>query len=131
MVIAKELPPPNWNQAQGIVGFPGIFGRSRIGVVGFGHENLDGGVWRCYRGKTGSVGYHRRNRTGNVNFRSNFYMQWAPRTANQNAAAANFRAGMAAWFALATEQKESYNLRARNLRIHGVNLFMREWMFSH
>lgn len=120
MVVETKFPPAYFDQARGLYGFTGIFGRARIGGIGLGHDNEVAGIQKIYR-----------HRTGLVNFRYPFYMQWAPRTVNQQAAAGTFAAGMTAWAGLTQEQKDEYNLKAKNLRMHGVNLFMREWMFSH
>ena len=119
MVVEAKYPPKNCDQAKGLYGYTGFFGFARVGGLALGHGNDTAGVYRIYRG-----------RSGLVNFRYPFYMQWAPRTANQKAASGDFADGMAAWAALTQEQKDEYNQKALKMRMHGVNLFMREWMFS-
>jgi len=42
-----------------------------------------------------------------------------------------FRNGMSAWALLTSEQKTEYNIRGNKIKLHGVNLFLRNWLKSH
>jgi len=119
MVVEKILGPKYYHQSCGLYGFTGSLGWTRIGGIAFGFDNDEAGVLRTYV-------YSR----GRVTNKYPFYMQWAPRTAAQNVASGNFANGMAAWAALTQEQKNEYNLKAKRAHLHGVNLYMREWMLS-
>lgn len=63
--------------------------------------------------------------------RENFYIPKEPGTGKQPATWNNFKNGMAAWKALTSEEKQEYNIRANKMKLHGVNLFLREWLNSH
>jgi hypothetical protein len=66
-----------------------------------------------------------------------FYIRESFMTHDQHATAPrlagwqNFRNGMTAWGGLTSQQKQAYNKRGDRLQLHGVNLFLREWLKSH
>ena len=75
--------------------------------------------------------YQRRHNKGKVVYaKMKFYIPSNPRTVPQQNWRAVFGAGMTAWGNLTNEQKEVYNERAKSLHLHGVNLFMREYLKS-
>lgn len=120
MAIKKPWQRPQCRHISKIYGMNGHLGNQRLGHLCLGYENEPAGI------------YQRKYQFGKpITSREKFYMQNKPRTANQNAAAATFAAGMAAWALLTDDQKEVYNNKAKKYRIEGVNLFMREYMLSH
>lgn len=120
--MAIKYPPKNLpaDQTRKTYGFTGQLGYNRLGKFALGLENKHAGTYRV-----DNPSGHQRT------VKNKFYMQWKPRTENQLAAAQTFREGMAAWKALTPEEKAQYNEDAKEFRIEGVNLFMREWMRSH
>jgi len=76
--------------------------------------------------------YQRRHNKGKVVYaRLKFYIPKNPRTAPQQSHRAKFTAGMTAWANLTENEKASYNERAKSLSLHGVNLYMREYLKSN
>lgn len=76
--------------------------------------------------------YHRRHRRGKVIYsRLKFYIPSNPQTAPQQNNRAKFTAGMTSWAGLTSEQKAVYNERAKKRHLHGVNLFLREYLNSN
>jgi len=63
--------------------------------------------------------------------RKNFYIPANPNTDPQKVQREKFGNGMTAWALLTDEQKAVYNQRAQKYKMHGVNLFLREWIHSH
>lgn len=111
---------PYSHQVRRSFGFNAHLGNNRIGKFALGLENPEAGVYRV-----DNLGGHQKT------IRNPFYMQWKPRTANQNTTAQKFANGMTAWKGLTEEEKEVYNERAKKYRITGANLFMREYMLTH
>lgn len=62
--------------------------------------------------------------------RMKFYIPSNPQTAPQQAWRGSFASGMTDWGNLTQEQKNVYNEDAKKFRIHGVNLFMRNYLKS-
>jgi hypothetical protein len=119
MAVLNPEKAPWCDQVRSILGYPSNLGWNRLGQLGLGLE-LDGaGIFRI----DSLFGHQYQERCP-------FYTQWKPRTANQISWAVKFKNGMAAWHDLTPEQKDVYNNAAKRLRLHGVNLFMREWMQS-
>jgi len=76
--------------------------------------------------------YQRRHHNGKVTYaRLKFYNPTNPRTAPQTTQRNKFVAGMAAWSILTNKQKSSYNERAKAKHLHGVNLYLREYLNSN
>lgn len=76
--------------------------------------------------------YQRRHNKGKVIYaRLKFYTPANPQTAPQQSHRATFSAGMTAWGSLTQNQKDVYNERAKKLALHGVNLYMREYLNSN
>ncbi len=76
--------------------------------------------------------YQKRHKLGKTGYtRTKFYIPSNPKTAPQQSWRAVFTAGMGEWANLTTEQKNQYNRRADKVHLHGVNLFMREWLKSN
>lgn len=63
--------------------------------------------------------------------REKFYIPSNPQTVPQQNWRTIFANGMAAWGNLTNEQKETYNERAQKYHLHGVNLFLKEWLNSN
>ena len=63
--------------------------------------------------------------------RENFYIPKESGTGGQPTTWDNFRNGMTAWRALTSEEKTEYNIRGHKMKLHGVNLFLRNWLKSH
>ena len=119
MAILKPEEKPYSDQVRKPWGFTAMLGWNRLGRFALGLENPKAGVYRV-----DNPGGHQKS------IRNPFYMQFKPRTANQNAAADKFKNCMIDWQSLTEEEKELYNQRAKKYRIEGVNLFMRECMLS-
>ena len=76
--------------------------------------------------------YQRRHNNGRTIYaKLKFYTPTNPRTAPQTAQRNKFVAGMTAWGNLTDEQKKVYNERAKKKQLHGVNLFLREYLNSY
>lgn len=76
--------------------------------------------------------YQRRHNQGKVIYvRMKFYIPGNPRTEEQQSWRAVFASGMTAWGNLTTNQKAVYNERAKKISLHGVNLFLREYLNSN
>jgi len=96
------------------------YGASVFGKAEYGSDNIRWGI------------YQRRKNNGRTSYcRMKFYFPKNPRSGPQQSWRAVFIAGMNAWAVLTDEQKEVYNQRARKYRMHGVNLFMKEWLKSN
>jgi len=98
----------------------GEYGAREYGSFFYGTE---GGIWGIYQ---------RHHKKGKVSYRKlKFYIPKNPRTAPQSAWRDIFKAGMTAWANLTNEQKAVYNERAKARHLHGVNLFLREYLYSN
>ncbi len=76
--------------------------------------------------------YQRRHAKGKVIYsQMRFYTPKNPQTIPQQSNRSKFTAGMTAWGSLTQEQKDVYNERAKVYSIHGVNLYMREYLNSN
>ena len=76
--------------------------------------------------------YQRRHNKGKkINARLKFYTPANPKTAPQQAWRTVFANGMVAWANLTGEQKDVYNERAKKYQLHGVNLFLKEYLNSN
>jgi len=76
--------------------------------------------------------YQRRTTVDKVSYtRMKFYTPKNPRTAPQVTNRNKFTVGMTAWSNLTNEQKAVYNERAKAKSLHGVNLFLREYLNSN
>ena len=76
--------------------------------------------------------YQRRHRQGKVIYsRLKFYIPSNPRTAPQQSNRTKFTTGMTAWGNLTQNQKNVYNERAQAKHLHGVNLYLREYLNSN
>ncbi len=76
--------------------------------------------------------YQRRHRRGKViHARLKFYIPSNPQSATQQNNRTKFTAGMTAWTGLTQNQKNVYNERAKKKHLHGVNLFLREYLKSN
>lgn len=69
----------------------------------------------------------RMTKRGKVPIKMKFYTPTNPQTEAQQANRTKFANAMTAWQALTTEQKNAYNIRARNIGLFGRNLFIREY----
>lgn len=76
--------------------------------------------------------YQRRHSKGKkIYARLIFYTPTNPKTAPQQAWRTVFTNGMQAWANLTREQKDVYNERAKTYQLHGVNLFLKEYLNSN
>jgi len=120
MAVKDKFDHPVAASVSGIWGLTGELGWNRLGLFALGLENPDAGILRT-----------RPSPTGQQTVLYPFYTQYAPRTPGQQACSSLFASGMADWSALSPEEKEEFNERAKRYRLHGVNLFMREYLKSH
>jgi len=96
------------------------YGVCENGYCLYGSDNLRWGL------------YQQRNENGrSFSIRTRFVVPKNPRTETQQNWRAVFIAAMAAWKLLTENQKSVYNERAKRFQIHGVNLFVREWLNSN
>jgi hypothetical protein len=96
------------------------YGIQLYGHDEFGADNFRWGI------------YQRRHKAGKVIYvRENFYQGWGPGSEAQTATRTNFKNGMDAWKLLTRQERNAYNIRGHKLKIHGVNLFLRNWLKSH
>jgi len=76
--------------------------------------------------------YQRRHKGNKLIFaRLKFYTPTNPKTIPQQANRTKFADGMIVWGNLTNEQKAVYNERAKAKSLHGVNLFLREYLNSN
>jgi len=95
------------------------FGYKTYGYTKYGADDIRAGV------------YQRQHHNGKIIYRRlKFYTPKNPRTAPQQSWRASFTAGMTAWGNLTDEQKAVYNERVKGKPLHGVNLFLREYLKS-
>lgn len=75
--------------------------------------------------------YHRRNKGGEkIIAKLKWYVTKNPRTENQQANRQKFAQAIASWQGLTEVQKAVYNLRMKNQRGTGFNLYLREYMIN-
>lgn len=73
--------------------------------------------------------YQRRHKEKKVIYsRLKFYIPKNPQTTPQQAHRTIFINGMSEWKNLTQEQKNAYNKKAHKKHLHGVNLFLREYL---
>lgn len=95
------------------------YGARQYGAIEYGEDDIRAGI------------YQRRHKNGKVTYtRLRFYTPSNPRTVPQQSWRANFTTGMTAWSNLTETQKKVYNDRAKSLPLHGVNIFLREYLNS-
>ena len=119
MAILKPEEKPYSDQVRKTWGFTAMLGWNRLGKFALGLENPKAGVYRV-----DNPGGHQKS------IRNPFYMQFKPRTANQNAAADKFKNCKNAWLLLTEEEKNEYNEEAKKYRITGYNLYIKQCMLS-
>lgn len=103
-----------------------IYGKFRYGREEFVLDNKRNAPLKRY-----GV-YQRRVRNGKqIVVRSRFYHPANPQTPTQQAHRTTFANGMGAWALLTPAEKAVYNQEAKRLKLHGVNLFMREYLRSN
>lgn len=96
------------------------YGIPQYGQKVYGTDDKRWGIWQ------------KRIRHGKLQFvKMNFMYPSNPQTATQQSWRAVFTAGMSAWSSLTTEQKKDYNRKASKISLHGVNLFLREYLKSN
>lgn len=87
-----------------------------------------------FYGKTGKVWgiYQRRHNKGKkIYTRLKFYIPTNPRTVPQQSNRSKFASGMSEWASLTQNEKNVYNERAKRKQVHGVNLFLTEYLKSN
>ena len=110
----------NYYGNEEVYNIPSEYGAKIYGDFLYGQTNE---IWGIYQ---------RRHKQGKVVYiRLRFYTPANPQTVPQQSHRATFAAGMTAWGVLTQEQKDVYNERAKSLHLHGVNLFMREYLNSN
>jgi hypothetical protein len=90
------------------------------GILLLGADDVRWGVYQKRHGKHFS--YY---------VREKFMVPRNPRTEIQQAWRNVFASGMEAWGDLTESERKLYNERGHRLKLHGVNLFLREWLNSH
>jgi len=103
------------------MGQPWGLGEHFLGWVQLSYRNNYAGV---YQTRTASVqGYQ-------FFVKEKFYRPTNPNSAGQIAQRALFAEAMAAWTALTTEEKAVYNELAEGKNLHGVNIFITDFLSS-
>ena len=96
------------------------YGSAVFGDTPFGFHLIFTGIFR------------RDNVTGEVKYyREPYYVPKNPRTGPQQTNRQKLANGVAAWQALTSEQKNTYNKKAIGKGMSGYNLFLREYLLSH
>ena len=96
------------------------YGFKRYGKTLYGQDDKRWGI------------YQKRHEQGKTFYiRESFMFPDNPQTVPQQAWRGIFTDGMTAWGNLTTEQKLVYHKRAQRFHLHGVNLFLREYLNSH
>jgi hypothetical protein len=96
------------------------YGYRTFGRVIFGTDDIRAGI------------YQRRHNKGKVVYaRLKFYNPANPKTVPQQANRTKFAQGMQAWVNLTQNQKDVYNERSKTYGLHGVNLFLKEYLNSN
>lgn len=62
--------------------------------------------------------------------REEIFSEKTKRSESQGTRRNLFKSGMTAWKALTSEEKLEYNKNSQKLKLHGVNLFLRNWLKS-
>jgi len=96
------------------------YGSATYGVDIFGDVVLLSGIYRTDN-VTGRTKY----------YREPYYIPKNPRTVSQQSNRQKYKNAVAAWQALTNSQKEVYNMRARNKKFSGYNLFIKEYLLSN
>ena len=96
------------------------YGVRLYGGVIYGTDDVRAGIYQRRHGK-GKVLYARLN----------FYNPSNPKTILQQANRTKFASGMTVWSNLTQNEKEVYNERAKTYQLHGVNLFLKEYLNSN
>ncbi len=106
--------------ARGKFGYSGGFGLIAFGYTRFGFYTWLAGIYqkKYFHGKSAIV-------------RQRFSWGKNNQTPDQQAWRAVMASGVSAWQALSSDDKKSFNFRAKNLIMSGYNLFLREWLNSH
>lgn len=73
----------------------------------------------------------RHTKKGQISLKLPFYTPTNPQTEPQQSNRQKFADAVAAWMLLTPEQKQSYTVRAKKIRLFGWNLFIREYFQSH
>jgi len=73
----------------------------------------------------------RHTKKGQVTLKLPFYTPTNPQTEIQQANRTKFADAVAGWMALTPEEKLSYTVRAKKIKLFGWNLFIREYFQSH
>jgi hypothetical protein len=99
--------------------------QSEYGLKNYGNFEYgsDSKMWGIYQRR------HGKGKT--VYTKLKFYIPKNPRTVSQQNNRTKFINGMTAWANLTENQKASYNERAKSFHIHGVNLFLKEYLKSN
>lgn len=103
------------------LGLPNRLGEHILGWSPLGYFNDKAGIYQS-RAKPGGI--------GSQTIRERFYIPANPQSVAQQNWRDEFKAGMVAWANLTPEQKQAYNEKADPLGLHGVNLFLKEWLSS-
>ena len=96
------------------------YGLKEYGAFQYGEEKSKWGI------------YQRRHNKGKVVYaKLKFYIPKNNQKPGQQSWRGVFINGMTAWRNLTSEQKAVYNKRAKEKHLHGVNLFLREYLKSN
>lgn len=105
---------------RGSFGYSGAFGRIAFGFNRFGFYDWNCGIYqkKYYYGEP-------------YISKMKFYRPTNPRTLLQQSWRSIFTAGSVHWSSFTTNDKKSYNMRAKAYYMTGFNLHQREWLSSH
>lgn len=105
-------------------------GVQQCGNAELGSDNLRWGVYQKRYSHWKLVGGTKKYSGPQKYIREKFYQCLNPQLENQQIWRNVFKSGMAAWKLLTELEKELYNKNAKKYHIHGVNLFLRNWLNS-
>lgn len=120
-----------WVEAKKRIGVPRHFGRAMLGFSHFGDDDI---IVDFGRNKTQKVNgiYQIRTRYGRrVQTIEEYRTGGVSHTEQQQINRGKFRAAVAAWQDLTTEEKGIYNNRSKTMPFFGYHLYLKEYMRSH
>lgn len=111
---------------------PGALVQKQLGRPNRLGEHILGWTWLGHFNKYAGIYQKRHNYLENkiVGVKERFYRPTNPQSVPQQAWRQKFADGMDEWASLTPAEKEWYNQRGNLLGMHGVNLFLREYLSS-
>ena len=106
------------------------YGIQEYGFSQYGANNIRFGVYQKRFSHWKIVGEKRKWYGKTFVIREKFFGEKKSQTEAQVICRNKFKTGMEAWRALTNEQRQEYNIKGHKIRLHGVNLFLKNWLKS-